>query len=135
DLPIRVGSHFGECSQFTDGDAWAGRAINLAKRVESNALPDSLFVTQTVLELIDLPFYDYAEIGDFELKGDFVPSRPIYHLKAVDHIALSQRPESDMTAEDWFLMALGSVIERAPTQDEEARFYEKALQLRPHYPE
>ena len=51
DLPIRVGCHFGECSRMHDDDAWIGRALNIAKRVESCAEPDTLFVTQTILIL------------------------------------------------------------------------------------
>ena len=62
DLPIRVGCHFGECSRMHDDDAWIGRALNIAKRVESCAEPDTLFVTQTILDLIDLPVYLFQEV-------------------------------------------------------------------------
>ena len=46
DLPIRVGCHFGECSQLADADDWVGRAINLAKRVEAVAEVDALFYAE-----------------------------------------------------------------------------------------
>jgi len=52
---------------------WIGRAINLAKRVEDSATPDSLFVTQSVLEIIDLPIHEFEEVGAFSLKADFLP--------------------------------------------------------------
>src|SRR6516225_7461855 len=35
DLPIRLGCHFGQCSHMANEEAWIGRAINIAKRVES----------------------------------------------------------------------------------------------------
>jgi class 3 adenylate cyclase len=72
ELPLRVGCHFGECTQISD-DAWIGRAINLAKQVEDSAATDSLFVTQSVVDLIDLPFYQFDEAGPHALKGDYLP--------------------------------------------------------------
>jgi hypothetical protein len=69
--------------------------------------PDSFFVTQTVLELIDLPFYDFQEAGLHELKGDFLPERPLYRLSSVDHVAMAERPVDSMSAEDWFLKGVG----------------------------
>ena len=67
DLPIRVGCHFGECSQIAGADDWIGRAINIAKRVEALAEPDTLFITQTILELVDLPIYEFREAGVYDL--------------------------------------------------------------------
>jgi class 3 adenylate cyclase len=91
DLPIRVGCHFGECSRMRDDDAWIGRALNIAKRVESCADPDTLLVTQTVLDLIDLPVYLFQEVDVFELKGDYLPRRHLYRLLSVDQGALAAR--------------------------------------------
>src|SRR4029077_11948998 len=96
DLPIRIGCHFGECSQLGDADERIGRAINIAKRVEAVADADTLFVTQTVLELVDLPFYRYSEAGFYDLKGDFLPRRQLYQLLSVDHVALAERPPEEM---------------------------------------
>ncbi|WDZ81820.1 adenylate/guanylate cyclase domain-containing protein (plasmid) [Ensifer adhaerens] len=94
DLPVRVGCHFGECSQMEEEDAWVGRAINIAKRVESSAEPDSLFVTQTILELIDLPVYEFSEAGLFELRGDFLPTRLLYRLSSVTGPRLQRGPKT-----------------------------------------
>lgn len=126
DLPIRIGCHFGECSQLPDADVWVGRAINVAKRVEAAAEPDAFFVTQTVLELIDLPFYEFHEAGLHKLIGDFLPERPLYRLSSVDHAALADRPANLMSAEDWFLK--GAV-------EEEVECYRNAVDLRANYPE
>ena len=52
-LPLRVGCHFGECVAL-ESDAWIGRGITLAKRVETVAAPNALYVTESVLSIIDL---------------------------------------------------------------------------------
>ena len=135
DMPIRIGCHFGECSQLADADAWIGRAINVAKRVEGAAEADYLFVTQAILELIDLPFYKFNEAGIYDLKGDMLSRRQLYRLLSVDHEALSQRPADDMTAEDWFLKGVGLADRACDSLDEEAECYRKAINLRPNYPE
>jgi tetratricopeptide (TPR) repeat protein len=135
DLPIRIGCHFGECSQLADADAWIGRAINIAKRVEGVAEADCLFVTQTILELIDLPFYEFSEAGIHDLKGDILSRRLLYRLLSVDHVALAQRPADDMTAEDWFLKGVGMAGRECDSLDDETECYRKAIELRANYPE
>jgi class 3 adenylate cyclase len=107
DLPIRVGCHFGECSQLADADDWVGRAINVAKRVEAVAEADAFFITQTILELLDLPFYEFSEAGFHDLKGDFLPRRQLYRLVSVDQSAMAERRPEEMSAEDWFLKGVG----------------------------
>ncbi len=62
-IPLRVGCHFGECMPLGDGEDWVGRAINLAKRVEDAAEPDTLYVTEGVLELLDVPVYSVEDVG------------------------------------------------------------------------
>jgi len=135
DLPVRVGCHFGECTRLSDADAWIGRAINVAKRVEAVSEPDSLFVTQMILELIDLPFYDFTEAGQHELKGDFVPQRALYRVFSVNEQAMAERQASEMTAEDWFLKGVGYSSTGCHAVQEEADCYRQALQLRENYPE
>ncbi|MBY5336434.1 tetratricopeptide repeat protein [Rhizobium leguminosarum] len=135
DLPIRVGCHFGECSRMYDDDAWIGRALNIAKRVESCAEPDTLLVTQTVLDLIDLPVYLFQEVDVFELKGDYLPRRHLYRVLSVDQRALAARSEEQMTAEDWFLKGAGIVGTDDRQLAEEMHCCEKALELRIDYPE
>lgn len=118
-----------------DDDAWIGRALNIAKRVESCAEPDTLFVTQTVLDLIDLPVYLFHEVDVFELKGDYLPRRHLYRIASVDHTALAARSEERMTAEDWFLKGAGIAGTDGRELAEELHCYEKALELRADYPE
>jgi Tfp pilus assembly protein PilF len=135
DLPIRVGCHFGECSQLAGADAWIGRAINIAKRVEEAAEPDSLFITETILELVDLPFYQFGEAGLHDLKGDLLPRRQLYRLLSIDHAALAERPPEEMSAEDWFLKAVGMVDRVSCSPEEEIKCYQNAIRLRPNFPE
>lgn len=129
ELPLRIGCHFGECTQLAD-DAWIGRAINLAKQVEGAAAADLFFATQTVIDLIDLPFYVLEEAGLHPLKGDFLSQRHLYRVISVDQTAFAERPAEERTAEDWFLRA----IARENTE-EEAECYAQALALRPDYAE
>jgi Flp pilus assembly protein TadD/class 3 adenylate cyclase len=135
DLPIRIGCHFGECSQIAGADDWVGRAINIAKRVEALAEPDTLFITQTILELVDLPYYDFSEAGFHELKGDFLPRRQLYRLHSVDHAAMAERRSEELSAEDWFLKGVGMTDRTCESPEEEMRCYQNALRLRPNYPE
>jgi Tfp pilus assembly protein PilF/class 3 adenylate cyclase len=135
DLPIRLGCHFGECTLLCDADAWIGRAINVAKRVEAAAEPDTLLATQTILELIDLPFYDFSDAGLHELKGDMLPQRPLYRLISVNETAMAERQVSELTAEDWFLRGVGFSDVPCHAIQEEADCYHQALRLRENYPE
>lgn len=131
DLPLRIGCHFGECSQLAEADVWVGRAINVAKRIEASAEPDSFFVTQTILELIDLPYYAFDEVGIYALKGDVFSQRQLYRLTSVDYAALAGRPTEKMTAEDWFLKGVGM----GGDLTQELECYQKAVALRANYPE
>ena len=133
-LRLRLGCHYGECTPLNDGASWIGRAIGLAKRVETAAEPGSLFVTETVLELLDLPVYTYELAGRFNLKGDHLPERSLYHVKSFDRRAL-KRITSQVSAEDAFLRALASAGSSRPEQEEEANWYREALKLRPNYAE
>jgi Tfp pilus assembly protein PilF/class 3 adenylate cyclase len=135
DLPIRVGCHFGECSQLADADDWVGRAINVAKRVEAVAEADAFFITQTILELVDLPFYEFSEAGFHDLKGDFLPRRQLYRLVSVDQSAMAERRPEEMSAEDWFLKGVGMADRTRESPDEEMHCYKNAIQLRANYPE
>lgn len=135
ELPLRVGCHFGECTQLGEADDWIGRAINLAKRVADSAEPDALYVTQTVLELIDLPFYEFDEAGTHELKGDYLARRELYRVRSVDQVALASRPVEELTAEDWFLKGVALVGGEAENSEEEAECYREALRLRQNYAE
>jgi len=135
ELPLRVGCHFGECTELDDPGAWIGRAVNLAKQIEDSAAPDTLFVTESVVDLIDLPLYDFEEAGNHALKGDHLPQRRLYHLISVDGAALAARPAEELTAIDWLLK--GVTLGGGPHEntDEETECYRQALLQRPDYPE
>ena len=134
-LPLRLGCHFGECSRLEGEDAWIGRAINLAKRVEDAAEPDTLYVTESVLELVDFPLYQFAEAGHHALKGDHLPQRVLYRIAAFDEAALHSMPNEELTAETWFLKAVALIGTEKENSAEEATHYREALRLRPDYPE
>ena len=135
DIALRIGCHFGECQALADGDAWIGRAINLAKQVEGSAAPDTLFVTQSILDLVDLPFYEFEETGLHPLKGDHFAQRQLYRVISVDEGALSERPVEELTAGDWFIKGVALVGSEHENTAEEAECYRQALRLRPNYPE
>ena len=52
----------------SDGDI-SGTAVNLAARVEQVAEPGHVFVSSTVRELLLGSEHQFAERGEFELKG------------------------------------------------------------------
>lgn len=135
DLPLRLGCHFGECTPMPGGTGWIGRANAVAKRTESEAGPDSLMVTDGVLDLIDLPLYVTEPAGEFALKGDHLDLRRLHRILSFDRAALLARPPDELTAEDWFRKGLALVGTPAENTDEEARCYREALRLRPDYAE
>ena len=134
-LPLRLGCHFGECIQLDDGNAWVGRAINLAKRIEDSAEPDSLYVSENVLELVDLPLYRFEDSGSHELKGDHLPKRILYQVIALDEPTMEAKPKEELTAEAWFLKGVALIGTGAENTRQEADCCREALRLRPDYPE
>lgn len=134
-LPLRLGCHFGECTQLDDGEAWIGRGNALAKRVEAEADADSLLVTESVLDLLDLPLYEFEKRGTHTLKGDVLTTRTLYRVLRFDASALESRPSAQLSAEDWFLKGVGLIGTAREWSDEEADCYREALRLRPDYPE
>jgi tetratricopeptide (TPR) repeat protein/class 3 adenylate cyclase len=134
-IPLRLGGHLSECTQLEGGGAWVGRGINLAKRVEGMAEPDTLYVTENLLELLDLPLYEFEEAGSHELTGDHLPRRALYKVRAFDQAGLDSRPPEELTAEAWFLKATALVGTARENTEEEAACYPEALRLRPDYPE
>ncbi|MCH8066555.1 MAG: tetratricopeptide repeat protein [Chloroflexi bacterium] len=133
-IPLRVGCHFGECSRL-EGEAWVGRAINLAKRVESAAEPDSVYLTESLIELLDLPVYEIQEVGRHPLKGDHLPERALFRLASFDEAALDSKPNEEMTAEAWFLKAASLIGSKDENTEAEAVCYREALLLRADHPE
>jgi Tfp pilus assembly protein PilF len=134
-LRLRLGCHYGECALLEQGTSWIGRAIGLAKRVESSAEPGSLFATETVLELLDLPIYVYESVGSFALKGDHLPQRGLYRIVSFDRQALKAISPDRMSAEEAFLRGLESAGTSRAEQEEEARWYQEAITHRSDYAE
>lgn len=133
DLPVRFGCHFGECTPVGDGDGWIGRGNAIAKRVESEAEPDSVFVSEAVLDLIDLPLYDYEPAGARPLKGDHLAERVLYRVLSFDRAALSEKPPAELDADDWFLKGVALIGTAEEWGEEEIACYRKALELRPDH--
>lgn len=130
-LSLRVGCHFGECTPMQDA-GWIGHANAVAKRVESEAEPDTLLVTETVLDLLDLPLYEVVPAGERALKGDHLPARRLHRVVRLREGVPGAR---EPTAEDWFLRGTALIGTEQEWSDEEAEYYRRALELRPEYPE
>jgi Flp pilus assembly protein TadD len=134
-VPLRVGCHFGECSQIAEGEGWIGRGNAVAKRVETQAEPDTLLVTENVLDLLDVPLYETREVGERSLQGDHLAGRRLYHVTALHLDALQAKPAAELTAEDWFLRGVALVGTARENTEEEEQCYRDAVRLRPSYPE
>jgi tetratricopeptide (TPR) repeat protein len=134
-IPLRVGCHFGECSPLDGGPGWIGRGNAVAKRVETEAKPNAVFVTEAILDLIDLPLYRFRPAGKRALKGDPLPRRALYCLDGFDEEAFLAKPEQELSAEEWFLRAVSFFGTDRENSQEEAECYRRALDLRPDYPE
>jgi tetratricopeptide (TPR) repeat protein len=132
-LALRLGCHFGECTPMEEGEGWIGRANAIAKRVESEASPNSLFVTESVLDLIDLPLYSFEESATVVLKGDYVSQRTLYRVSDLDRQALEAKPKDELNAEEWFLRGVALIGTELEWSDEEEECYREALRLRPEY--
>ena len=120
-LPIAVGCCFGECSQLQAGESWVGRGINLAAPVAEAAEPDSVFVTGSLLDVIDLPLYDFQEQGRWDLKGDQLGGRTLYRVTAFEATGpdvASDRPENE---EAWLLKGLAFVGTQSENTEIEAQ--------------
>ncbi len=131
---LRPGCHFGECVPLRDG-SWIGRAIGVGKRVESMAAVGTLLVTESVLELLDLPIYAYELAGRFSLRGDFLGDRALYRITAVDQKVLGERAHDEISAEQAFLRGLACAGSTRAEFEEEAQWYREALARRPEYAE
>jgi tetratricopeptide (TPR) repeat protein len=134
-MALRVGCHFGECMAIENGRDWVGRAIVLAKRVEGVAASDRLFITESVLELLDLPVYRYEEAGTHSLKGDHLASRSLYCVRDLDSAAAVAPEKQELSGDGWFLRGAELVRGGRGNTAEEEECYRRAIALRPDYPE
>jgi tetratricopeptide (TPR) repeat protein len=134
-MPLRIGCHFGECTRLEGEEAWIGRGNAVAKRVEGEAEPDRLVVTENVLDLLDLPLYEFEPAGERSLKGDYLPARQLYRLLSFDSKVIDARPREELSAEDWFLRGVSLIGTEREWSEDEAECYREALRLKPDYPE
>ena len=134
-LPLRVGVHFGDETELDEGDAWVGRCGNLAKRIEGKAVPDSVYVSEGLLDLIDLPLYAAQPVGTRRLRGDHLKKRTLYRIETFDEDKFSQKPPQELGANDWFLKGVAMIGTPEEDTDAEAECYRQALRLRPDSPE
>ena len=134
-LGLRLGCHFGECTPLGGGGAWIGRGNAIAKRVESEAEPGSMLVSEVVLDLLDLPLYEYAPVGERSLRGDHLEKRRLYGVLAFSQELLEEKPRDELSADDWFLRGAGLIGTVGEWSQEEADCYLEALRLRPAFAE
>lgn len=134
-LGLRLGCHFGQCTQLDAASTWIGRPLQLAQAVAGAAGADELLITGNVLELIDLPLYRFEAAGTAEFRGDYLAQRPLYRVLSFDRSRVESRPPEALTAEEWFLKGAALVGTDRENSEEEAQNYRRALQLRPDYPE
>ncbi len=134
-LSLRLGCHFGQCTQLDAASTWIGRPLQLAQAVANVARADELLITAGVLELIDLPLYRFEEAGSFALRGDHLAQRPLYRVLSFDRSRLDTRPTEELTAEEWFWKGAALIGTARENSEQEAQDYKRALQLRPDYPE
>jgi class 3 adenylate cyclase len=80
-IGIRVGIHTGEV--VLQGDDVTGIAVHIAQRVQSRAEPGEVLVSRTVVDLVAGSDLDFADRGEYHLKGVPQPWR----LFAVEGVA------------------------------------------------
>ncbi len=132
-MPLRLGCHYGECTPLEGSRGWIGRGNSVAKRVEAEAGGDCLLATETVLDLIDLPLYEVAEVGTYTLKGDALPRRTLYRIVSFDRDAFVAKPEEQLGAQEWFLKGVALIGTERENSLQEAECYREALSLRPDF--
>lgn len=131
-IPLRIGAHFGAEAKLDD-DSWVGRCGNTAKSIEGKADPDTLLVSEGMLDLIDLPLYEFSRFGRRKLKSDHIDSRVLFRINAFDRKGFLKKPTEELTAADWFLRAAALIGTDRENTEEEERCYQKAIELSPDY--
>jgi Tfp pilus assembly protein PilF len=110
-------------------------AATFAKRIESEAEADALFVSQGILDLIDLPLYRYEFAKECALAGDHLPARSLYRLAGFDLAGFLRKPAKELTPGDWFLRGVAKMDTSEENTDEEAICYVNALSGWPDFTE
>jgi tetratricopeptide (TPR) repeat protein len=93
-----------------------GAAITLSRRLSEVGDAGCLQVTESLLDALDLSFYEFQAVGRLSLRGDRLGERSIYRLQAFQRgVSMS-----------------GTALQNS---DAEAHCYREALRLRPEYAE
>jgi class 3 adenylate cyclase/pimeloyl-ACP methyl ester carboxylesterase len=85
-IEVRVGIHAGEVE--VRGDDIAGMAVHIGARVAALAGPSEVLVSSTVREIVTGSRRQFAERGDYELKG--VPGRWRVHALVRENVAIKR---------------------------------------------
>jgi class 3 adenylate cyclase/pimeloyl-ACP methyl ester carboxylesterase len=85
-IEVRVGIHAGEVE--VRGDDIAGMAVHIGARVAALAGPSEVLVSSTVREIVTGSRRQFAERGDYELKG--VPGRWRVHALVRENVAVKR---------------------------------------------
>jgi tetratricopeptide (TPR) repeat protein len=131
---LQVAVHFGDCVQVGNRGAWHGHAIDLASGMADVAEANTVFVSETVLDLVDTPLYDFDSVGSYPIAGDRVPERTLFRIIQHRSGATDARPENDMSADDWLLRAAAMAGTPEEDSDTELACYREALRLSPDLP-
>ncbi len=74
-MPLRIGIHSGMVEET--GDDISGAVVNLASRVEQAAEPNTVYVTDTIREMLLGTTHQFERAGTHQLKG-FPEPRTLY---------------------------------------------------------
>ena len=93
-VQLRVGLHTGEV--IAENGELHGETVLIAKRIEENALPGTIFVSDTVYGVLGTARAELEDRGDFELKGIEIPWR-LFELPWADAEASGVLPPHERT--------------------------------------
>ena len=131
---LRVACQFGECAQLAERGMWQGRAVDLACGSVGLADPDTLFVSEAILDLVDAPLHEYREAGVYNVEGDRAGDRSMFRILEYRTDAYSTRSPEEMSADDWLLRAASLAGTQEENTDTEIACYQEALRLNPELP-
>lgn len=131
-IPIRVGCHFGKVSHLADQE-YVGQSIDISRRVQEAAVPNSVLVSQTVMDQLNTGVYEVESVGRKKLKGDVLEERDLYLVKRFRAEEFDKKPSNSLTFYDWFLKGVRLIGTEQEMSDEAIKCYSEALRLNPKY--
>lgn len=132
---IRIGCHFGECTPLGNGEAYIGRAAEIARRLEELAEAGSLVITDGALDLLTPGLYRYVPAGQMPALSGHAGLRALYRITGVDGSTMDRAVTAATSAEAWLrhgLALIGTAEENSPAEE---HAYREALRLNPSYAE